>query len=123
MKLHEHSPSFRSPVHPLSPFTTMSKRVRIFTLEDVAEHRTATSCWVARNGRVYDVTSFLQDHPGGDDLILKYAGQDVGEVMKDSTEHEHSDAAYDMLEEFIIGRVGAGEQVVSEGAHWTPDQR
>ncbi|EMD34785.1 hypothetical protein CERSUDRAFT_116970 [Gelatoporia subvermispora B] len=92
----------------------MSKRVRIFTLEDVAEHHTATSCWVTRNDKVYDVTNFLPDHPGGDDLILKYAGKDIGDVMKDASEHEHSEAAYDMLDDFVIGRVGAGEQVVSE---------
>jgi len=28
------------------------------------------SCWVTRDGNIYDVTEFLVDHPGGDDLIL-----------------------------------------------------
>ena len=52
----------------------MSKRVRIYTDEDLAVHSTAASCWVTRNGKVYDVTSFLPDHPGGDDLILNMPG-------------------------------------------------
>lgn len=93
----------------------MSKRIRIFTAEDVAQHASSTSCWVTRNGRVYDVTSFLADHPGGDDLILNYAGKDIGAVMKDPMEHEHSDSAYDMLEEFVVGRLGTGESIVSDG--------
>ena len=94
----------------------MSKRIRIFTDEDLAQHSTPSSCWITRNGKVYDVTSFMPDHPGGDDLILKYAGQDVGEVMKDPEEHEHSEAAYDMLDEYLVGRVGVGENIVSDGS-------
>ena len=94
----------------------MSKqRVRIYTAEDVAQHCTYDSCWISHGGKVYDVTKFLNDHPGGDDLILGYAGKDIGEVMRDPAEHEHSDSAFDMLEEFVIGRVGVGEVSVSDG--------
>jgi 4-hydroxysphinganine ceramide fatty acyl 2-hydroxylase len=94
----------------------MSKRVRIFTAEDVEAHDKPSSCWISRAGKVYDVTNFLQDHPGGDELIIQYAGKDVDEVMKDPNEHEHSDSAYDMLAEYVIGRLGIGEATVREGA-------
>ena len=100
----------------------MSKRIRIYTTEDLAEHASSSSCWVARDGKVYDVTKFLDDHPGGDDLVLKYAGKDIGEVMKDPEEHEHSESAYDMLEEFLIGRLGQGESVVSDGEQYSVRQ-
>lgn len=93
----------------------MSKRLRIYTLEDVETHNTFESCWISRAGKVYDVTKFMNDHPGGDDLILEYAGKDVEEVMQDTQEHEHSDSAYDMLEEYLIGRIGIGEALVNEG--------
>lgn len=93
----------------------MSKRIRIYAAEDIASHSSPSSCWVTRNGKVYDVTSFLADHPGGEEYILKHAGQDIGEVMKDASEHDHSEAAYDMLGEFLIGRVGHGENTVSDG--------
>ncbi|KAI0659329.1 oxidoreductase [Cubamyces menziesii] len=99
----------------------MSKRIRIFTEEDVAKHASSSSCWVTRNGKVYDVTKFLPDHPGGDDYILKYGGKDVGAIMKDAAEHDHSDSAYDMLDEFVIGRVGVGETLVSEDWEATDD--
>jgi 4-hydroxysphinganine ceramide fatty acyl 2-hydroxylase len=98
---------------------SVSKRIRIFTTEDVAEHNSSKNCWVTRNGKVYDVTSFLSDHPGGDDLIVKYAGQDIGDIMKDPSEHDHSDSAYDMLDEFLVGRVGTDAGLIDED--WVPD--
>lgn len=100
---------------PISPLGQMSKRIRIYTTEDVETHNLPSSCWISRDGKVYDVTRFLDDHPGGDDLILKYAGRDVGEIMKDPDEHAHSESAYDMMGEFLIGRLGQGENIVSDG--------
>ena len=101
----------------------MSKRIRIFTTEDVALHASPASCWVTRDNKVYDVTRFLADHPGGDDFILKYAGKDIGAIMKDPAEHDHSDSAYDMLDEFVVGRLGTGEQTVSDGTRLVADRR
>lgn len=93
----------------------MSKRIRIYTSEDVAAHSSRSSCWVSRNGKVYDVTGFLDDHPGGDDLILDYAGKDIGNIMAEKDSHEHSESAYEMLDEYVIGRLCEGETIVSEG--------
>ncbi|CEP12443.1 hypothetical protein [Parasitella parasitica] len=76
-----------------------------YTIKDVSKHRNSDSCWVIYKNKVYNVTEFIQDHPGGDDLILDYAGQDVTAVMKDVLEHEHSDSAYEILEEYCIGNV------------------
>jgi 4-hydroxysphinganine ceramide fatty acyl 2-hydroxylase len=93
----------------------ISKRVRIYTLEDLEAHNTSQSCWVSRKGKVYDVTKFLTDHPGGDDIILEFAGKNVEEVMQDKMEHEHSDSAYEMLEEYVIGRLGTEANIVRDG--------
>ncbi|KAH8680960.1 FMN-dependent dehydrogenase-domain-containing protein, partial [Xylariales sp. PMI_506] len=35
------------------------------------------SCWVIINGIVYDLTSFLDSHPAGPAVILRYAGRDA----------------------------------------------
>ncbi|KAF5374785.1 hypothetical protein D9758_000147 [Tetrapyrgos nigripes] len=48
-----------------------------WTLEQVAEHNSPSSCWVIINDRVYDVSDFLSEHPGGANIILKYAGRDA----------------------------------------------
>ncbi|KAI0038703.1 FMN-linked oxidoreductase, partial [Auriscalpium vulgare] len=43
----------------------------------VAEHNSRESCWIIVHGHVYDVTEFLDEHPGGSKIILKYAGKDA----------------------------------------------
>ncbi|KAG7091144.1 hypothetical protein E1B28_010198 [Marasmius oreades] len=45
--------------------------------KEVAQHNTRESCWIIVHGKVYDVTEFLDDHPGGSKIILKYAGKDA----------------------------------------------
>lgn len=53
---------------------------RIVTLDELATHKTAKSMWLAVDGVVYDMTAFLDDHPGGKRLPLKYAGTDATEA-------------------------------------------
>ncbi|KAJ3760979.1 FMN-dependent dehydrogenase-domain-containing protein [Lentinula raphanica] len=48
-----------------------------WSLQEVSKHNNSKSCWVIINKRVYDVTDFLQEHPGGSSIILKYAGRDA----------------------------------------------
>lgn len=60
------------------------------------------------------MTEFLDDHPGGDDLILNHAGKDVTEVMQDPVEHSHSDSAFALLAEYEIGKIGNEEQITRD---------
>lgn len=41
---------------------------------EVAKHSNKQSCWIVVDSNVYDVTSFLPEHPGGAAVILKNAG-------------------------------------------------
>ncbi|KAK2762220.1 fatty acid alpha-hydroxylase [Arachnomyces sp. PD_36] len=76
-----------------------------FSKADIESHNTAKSCYVTLGSKVYDVTSFVDDHPGGGDLILEYAGGDIEDILKDAISHEHSEAAYEILEDCHIGFV------------------
>jgi 4-hydroxysphinganine ceramide fatty acyl 2-hydroxylase len=78
-----------------------------FTSAEVQSHNTAKSCYITLGPNVYDVTDFLDAHPGGGELILEYGGKDATEILKDEISHEHSDSAYEILEEYHIGFVGA----------------
>jgi L-lactate dehydrogenase (cytochrome) len=44
---------------------------------EVAKHNTDDDCWVVIHGKAYDVTEFKEDHPGGKNIILKWAGKDA----------------------------------------------
>jgi cytochrome b involved in lipid metabolism len=45
-----------------------------FTVEEVAKHNSETDCYVIVHNRVYDVTLFLEAHPGGYDTLLSFGG-------------------------------------------------
>ncbi len=47
-----------------------------YTFTEVAKHANATSCWSVISGKVYDLTSFISRHPGGEKNILKICGKD-----------------------------------------------
>lgn len=72
---------------------------------DVASHNTAKSCYITVGTKVYDVTDFVEDHPGGGDLILEYAGKDVKAAMEDELSHAHSESAWEILDDYLIGFV------------------
>lgn len=91
------------------------RSLRIYSADDLAFQKKLGQCWIVRRGRVYDVTKFVDDHPGGDDLITKFSGQDIGDAMEDESEHIHSASAYSLLEEHCIGRLGSDALIVSEG--------
>lgn len=84
-------------------------------LAEVRSRKTTESCYVTIGTKVYDVTDFLEDHPGGADLVLEYGGQDVAEIMKDEVSHFHTEVAYDILEDSLVGFV-ATEPVLNAAA-------
>jgi hypothetical protein len=50
---------------------------KTYSPAEVAKHTTDTDCWVILHDKVYDVTDFLDDHPGGKKAIMIYAGKDA----------------------------------------------
>lgn len=47
------------------------------TVEEVAKHNSESDCWLIIDNVVYDVTKFLNAHPGGKGALLTYAGKEV----------------------------------------------
>ncbi|KAI1001101.1 Cytochrome b2 [Podosphaera aphanis] len=54
-----------------------NKHATLLTGTEIASHNSEKSCWIIVNKKAYDVTDFLQEHPGGSGIILKYAGKDA----------------------------------------------
>ena len=89
---------------------------------DVARHNTEKSCYVTVGVNVYDVTEFLQDHPGGGELIVEHGGKDVTDIMGDEASHKHSENAYEALNDLIIGHMVTKPVQESIVEHDKPDE-
>lgn len=81
-----------------------------FTAAEVAAHSSAKSCYVTVGDVVYDVTDFLDSHPGGPQLILDWAGKDIAEILKDEVSHTHTDVAYEVLDDSVVGYLNTGKK-------------
>lgn len=51
--------------------------MKSITSTELARHKSRESCWLAVHGKVYNVTPFLDEHPGGAGLLLKSSGGDA----------------------------------------------
>jgi cytochrome b5 len=71
-----------------------------FPMVEVARHSTEKDCWMVVNGLVYDVTSFLEEHPGGEDIMVDSSGRDATREFEDVG---HSGEARAQLKELLIG--------------------
>jgi cytochrome b involved in lipid metabolism len=83
--------------------------VKTYSLSDIEEHTKAENCWMAIEGKVYDVTKFIasQKHPGGE-AILQGCGKDATELFNTrpmGSKTPHSDKARAGLENFYIGEL------------------
>ncbi len=79
-----------------------------YSLAEVAMHNDAESCWVVVEGEVYDVTEFLEEHPGGKGLLLSVAGTDATTTFNGI--HPDLAAALREGEAFKIGVVVSEEE-------------
>jgi cytochrome b5 len=73
---------------------------KTFTLEAVSKHNTKSDIYIIIHDKVYDVSRFLQEHPGGEEVLLETAGEDGTEAFEDIG---HSDEARGTLEGFLVG--------------------
>ena len=70
--------------------------------DEVARHATASDCWVIIDDRVFDVTEFLEEHPGGKHVILSRAGTDATQAY-DAVHSRDLLAKYDVRMYVNIG--------------------
>ncbi|KAL6255373.1 hypothetical protein P5V15_013711 [Pogonomyrmex californicus] len=74
----------------------------LYTIDEVGRHNNDKDLWIVIHNMIYDVTSFLQQHPGGDEVLLKLAGKDATECFE-SIGHSHE--AINLREDFKIGEL------------------
>ncbi|XP_004513043.1 cytochrome B5-like protein [Cicer arietinum] len=75
------------------------KTSKSYSKTDVSLHNKRTDCWIIIKNKVYDVTSYVEEHPGGD-AILAHAGEDSTEGFFGP---QHATRVFDMIEDFYVG--------------------
>jgi len=73
-----------------------------YTPDEIKNHDKIGDCWIIIEKKVYDITTFLGDHPGGYNVLLDVAGDDATESFFN---FDHSENAKKLLESYFIGFV------------------
>lgn len=55
----------------------------VYSMSEIADHNSRESCWTAVNGSAYDLTDWIDSHPGGQAAILNLCGTDSTAVFSD----------------------------------------
>ncbi|XP_016331100.1 cytochrome b5 type B [Sinocyclocheilus anshuiensis] len=76
--------------------------VKYYTREEVQIHNMSKDTWLIIHDKVYDITRFMEEHPGGEEVLLEQAGADATESFEDVG---HSTDAREMLQQYYIGEL------------------
>lgn len=79
---------------------------KVYSLKEVEKHNIGKgpdkSIWLVLHDKVYDVTPFLDEHPGGEEILIENAGTDATEAFEDVG---HSTDAREMMQTYYIGEL------------------
>lgn len=81
--------------------------LRAITLDEVSKHNSEASAWVAIRGYVYDVTKFVKFHPGGRNVLLRFAGK---ECTQEYDQHHNEMVMRKYHERFVVGTLQGVEK-------------
>ncbi|KAL1565903.1 cytochrome b5-like [Salvia divinorum] len=77
---------------------------KVFSFGEVSKHNRNGDCWVIIHGKVYDVSRFLDEHPGGEEVLVNASGKDASVDFDDVS---HTNYAQGLMKDFLIGKIDA----------------
>ncbi|EDW71968.1 uncharacterized protein Dwil_GK10686 [Drosophila willistoni] len=80
---------------------------KTYTRAEVAKHNSNKDTWLLIHNNIYDVTEFLNEHPGGEEVLIEQAGKDATENFEDVG---HSNDAREMMRKYKIGELVESER-------------
>lgn len=90
-----------------TPYSQEKTQRKIFTLAEVSQHNSSQDCWMAINGKVYNLTEYIKsgEHPTPHFVLIKHCGTDATEAFntKGGMGEPHSPYAHKLLEKYYIG--------------------
>ncbi|CAH2989713.1 unnamed protein product [Chilo suppressalis] len=100
----------------------MEDEVKLFTREELKSRNKRNDAVLIIHNAVYDVTKFLEEHPGGEEVLLEKAGQDATEPFEDVS---HSSDARSLMKKYKIGELVEADRTQNKAAYapeWSNDQ-
>jgi hypothetical protein len=88
---------------PASPKPSATTSASGYTMADVRTHASAASCWSVVNGTVYDLTKWVNRHPGGRARIVGMCGKDATRAYRG--EHGNESRPADILAGYKLGKL------------------
>ncbi|KAG1504705.1 hypothetical protein G6F53_010342 [Rhizopus delemar] len=82
--------------------------VKLYSFEEVSKHNSREDLWMIIDGKVYDITKFQDEHPGGEEVLIDEGAKDATGPFEDVG---HTDDARKLLEQYYIGDVDPAEPV------------
>ncbi|KIJ49574.1 hypothetical protein M422DRAFT_27942 [Sphaerobolus stellatus SS14] len=83
------------------------------TYETLKQHSGKENLYLLVHNKVYDVSKFIDEHPGGDEVMLAEAGKDATEAFEDVG---HSDEAREILQKLYIGEFEKNSELKTKGS-------
>jgi cytochrome b involved in lipid metabolism len=68
----------------------MNPMERVVSWDDLVAHTSKTNLWILIDDHVYDVTTYLAEHPGGDDVLVKGGGLNVTAKFNEAKHSEYA---------------------------------
>jgi cytochrome b involved in lipid metabolism len=93
--------------------TTANQQNKTFTMAEIATHNSKTDCWTVISGQVYELTDFVNRHPGGNEVV-RACGIDATTLFTSRTTEDgqpigsgtpHSQVAQEQLDQLKIGNL------------------
>ncbi|EUC45260.1 hypothetical protein COCMIDRAFT_96091 [Bipolaris oryzae ATCC 44560] len=78
--------------------------IKELSQSEVASHNQGKDLWVCIRGYVYDVSNFIEEHPGGEEVLRSFAGKDATEAFEDAA---HSEEVTPIMKELIVGKISS----------------
>ncbi|XP_004520380.1 cytochrome b5 type B isoform X2 [Ceratitis capitata] len=86
---------------------------KLVTLEELKKHNKPDDLWIAIEGKVYNVTKFRNEHPGGEETLDEVGGLNATVQFN---EVGHSQEAKQMLKKYYVGHLVSGEESAAQTA-------
>ncbi|MEY2826847.1 MAG: hypothetical protein RLZZ122_1211 [Actinomycetota bacterium] len=90
-----------APITTAEPSPSPTKSQAGYTMDQVAQKNSQSACWVVIDGKVYDLTDWIRQHPGGRGAILSICGTDGTSSF--SSQHGSRPAPAAALSAYLLG--------------------